>query len=67
MTIFHINKKLSSSSTVLLNKGSFEECLSSLEYHAVIYFEELIHEQPSAVGTKFSAVSVPQYPMPVLR
>lgn len=44
-----------------------EESLARLEDHLVVYFEELVDEEPGAVRAQLRAVTVLKNPVPLLK
>lgn len=43
-----------------------EERLSGLEDHLIVYFEELVHEQPGTVGAQLLPIAILEDPAALL-
>ena len=44
-----------------------EESLSRFEYHLIVYFKELVDEQPSPVGAQLGAIAIFEYPVALFK
>ena len=46
-------------------EGGFEELLTRLEDHLIVYSEQLVHEQPGAVGAQLHSIAILKNPIPL--